>query len=133
MNQRTLVMLKPDALKRGLVGQIISRIEDKGFKIAAIKTLMLSENIVKEHYAHHGEKSFFGELTAFMLSGPVMVMIVEGESVIEAVRTMVGSTKWHEALPGTIRGDYANSTICNLIDASDTSENAEKEIKRFFE
>lgn len=133
MNQRTFVMLKPNALKRGLVGRIISRIEDKGIKITSIKTLMLNENIVKEYYSHHAGKSFLGELTAFMLSGPVMVMIVEGDDVIEAVRTMIGSTKWHEALPGTIRGDYANSTIGNLIEASDTSENAEEEIKRFFE
>lgn len=131
-NQRTYVMLKPDAYDRKLMGKIITRIEEKGWKITNMKMMMLNEEILKIHYAHLVEKPFFGELVAFMTSGPVVGMIVEGDSVIEGVRTLVGSTKWFEAAPGTIRGDYAFNTTCNLVHASDSVENADAEIKRFF-
>lgn len=132
MIQRTYIMLKPDAYQRKLVGKIITRIEEKGWAITNMKMMMLDNRILEEHYAHLTDKPFFSELVAFMTSGPVVGMIVEGESVIEGMRTLMGPTKWYEALPGTIRGDYANNTTCNLIHGSDSVEAADAEIKRFF-
>lgn len=132
MNQRTYVMLKPDAYSRGLMGRIISRIEDKGFKITAMKMMKLNEEIVKEHYAHHAEKPFFKDLVASLMTGPVVGMIVEGDGVIEGMRILMGSTKWYEAAPGTIRGDFSCNTLYTLIHGSDSAEAAETEIKRFF-
>jgi len=129
--ERTYIMLKPDALKRCLAGEIISRIEKKGFKITSMKMFALTEEILKEHYAHIADKPFFGEIVKFMTSGPVIGMIVEGDGVVEGMRRLMGPTKWFEALPGTIRGDYAFSTGENLIHGSDSIENAEIEINRF--
>jgi len=129
--ERTYIMLKPDALKRCLVGEIISRIEKKGFKITAMRMFTLTEEILKEHYAHIADKPFFGEIVKFMTSGSVIGMIVEGDGVVEGMRRLMGPTKWFEALPGTIRGDYAFSTGENLIHGSDSIENAEIEINRF--
>ena len=129
--ERTYIMLKPDALKRCLAGEIISRIEKKGFKITSMKMFSLTEEILKEHYAHIADKPFFGEIVKFMTSGPVIGMIVEGDGVVEGMRRLMGPTKWFEALPGTIRGDYAFSTGENLIHGSDSIENAEIEINRF--
>ena len=130
--ERTYIMLKPDALKRGLIGEIISRIEKKGYKITAAKTMQLNEEILKEHYAHLADKPFFPEIVSFMTSGPVLAMIVEGQDVVKGMRILMGATKFEEALPGTIRGDYAFCTSENLIHGSDSIENAEIEIKRFF-
>jgi len=130
--ERTYIMLKPDALKRGLAGEIISRIEKKGYKIAAAKTMQLDEAILKEHYAHLADKPFFPEIVAFMTSGLVLAMIVEGPDVVKGMRILMGATKFEEATPGTIRGDYAFCTSENLIHGSDSIENAEIEIKRFF-
>lgn len=132
MNQQTYIMLKPDAHERKVMGKIITRIEEKGWNIINMKMMMLTEMILREHYSHLVDKAFFPELVAYMMSGPVLGMIVEGDSVIEGMRTLMGPTKWYEALPGTIRGDYANNTTCNLIHGSDSVENAEAEIKRFF-
>lgn len=129
--ERTYIMLKPDSLKRCLVGEIISRIEKKGFSITAMKMFTLTEELLKEHYAHIANEPFFGEIVKFMTSGQVIGMIVEGDSVVEGMRRLMGPTKWFEALPGTIRGDYAFSTGQNLIHGSDSVENAEIEIKRF--
>lgn len=129
---RTYIMLKPDALKRGLMGEIISRIERKGYKIAAAKTMQLDAEILKEHYAHLTDKPFFPELVEYMTSGPVLAMIVEGPDVVLGMRILMGATKFEEATPGTIRGDYAYCTTENLIHGSDSKENAEIEIKRFF-
>ncbi len=131
-NQRTYVMLKPDAHRRKLMGKIISRIEEKGWEITNIRMMKLNEEILREHYAHLAEKPFFGEIVAFMTSGPILGMIVEGDGVVEGMRILMGPTKWFEALPGTIRGDLANNTTYNLIHGSDSVENAEIEIKRFF-
>lgn len=131
--ERTYIMLKPDAYKRKLMGKIINRIEEKGFTITNMKMLYLNEEILKEHYEHLTSKPFFPELVEFMTSGPVIGMIVEGEDVINGMRLLMGPTKWLEALPGTIRGDFAFSTTENLIHGSDSKENAEIEIKRFFE
>lgn len=129
---RTYIMLKPDALKRGLIGEIIARIEKKGYKIAAAKTMQLDAEILKEHYAHLTDKPFFPELLEYMTSGPVLAMIVEGPDVVLGMRILMGATKFEEAAPGTIRGDYAFCTTENLIHGSDSKENAEIEIKRFF-
>jgi nucleoside-diphosphate kinase len=129
--EKTYIMLKPDSLKRYLVGEIISKIEKKGFNITAIKMFELTEEILKEHYAHIADKPFFKELVKYMTSGPVIGMIVEGDDVVAGMRRLIGPTKWFEALPGTIRGDFAFSTQNNLIHGSDSVENAKVEIKRF--
>ena len=130
--ERTYIMLKPDALKRGVAGEIISRIERKGYKIAEAKTIMLTEEVLKEHYVHIADKPFFPEVVEYMVSGPVLAMIVEGPDVVQGMRILMGATKWEEAAPGTIRGDYAFCTSENLIHGSDSVENAEIEINRFF-
>lgn len=130
--ERTYIMLKPDAVKRGLMGEIISRIERKAFKITNMKMMTLNEEIIKEHYAHLADKPFFPEIVEYMTSGPVLAMVVEGNDVVQGMRNIMGATKWLEATAGTIRGDYANSTTENLIHGSDSVENAEIEIKRFF-
>lgn len=130
--ERTYIMLKPDAIKRGLAGAIISRIEAKGFKIINIKSLLLTKEILKEHYYHLIEKPFYPEVEVFMMSGPVWGMIVEGENAVEAMRNLIGPTKIEDAPAGTIRGDFAFSTSENIIHGSDSSENAKIEIARFF-
>ena len=128
--EQTYIMLKPDALTRGLTGEIIARIEKKGYKILAAKTMLLSENILREHYAHLTTFGFFPSLLSYMMSGNVLGMVVEGPGAVLGVRMLMGATK--EALPGTIRGDYAFSTRENLIHGSDSAENAQIEITRFF-
>ena len=130
--ERTYIMLKPDALKRGVAGEIISRIERKGYKIVEAKTMQLGEDILKEDYAHIADKPFFPVLVEYMTSGPVLAMIVEGPDVVQGMRILMGATKWEETAPGTIRGDYAFCTTENLIHGSDSVENAVIEIKRFF-
>jgi nucleoside-diphosphate kinase len=125
-------MLKPDALKRGLAGEILARIEKKGYKFADMKLMQLNKAILKEHYAHIADRPFFPDLVAYMTSGPVLAMIVEGPDVVLGMRILMGATKFEEAAPGTIRGDYAFCTTENLIHGSDSKENAEIEIKRFF-
>jgi nucleoside diphosphate kinase len=125
-------MLKPDCVKRGLMGEVISRIERKGYKIVDAKMMNLDEAILKEHYAHLADKPFFPEIVSFMTSGPVLGMIVEGENAVQGMRIIMGATKFEEATAGTIRGDFAHSTSENLIHGSDSLENAEIEIKRFF-
>ena len=129
---RTYIMLKPDALKRGLAGEILARIEKKGYKFADMKLMQLNKAILKEHYAHIADRPFFPDLVAYMTSGPVLAMIVEGPDVVLGMRIFLGATKFEEAAPGTIRGDYAFCTTENLIHGSDSKENAEIEIKRFF-
>lgn len=130
--ERTYVMLKPDCLERGLMGTVISRIENKGYKITDAKMMNLDEDILKEHYAHLADKHFFPDIVAFMTSGPVLGMIVEGENAVKGMRILMGATKFEEAAAGTIRGDFAHSTSENIIHGSDSIENAEIEIKRFF-
>ncbi len=130
--QKTYIMLKPDAVKRGLMGRIIGRIEDKGFKIVNAKMFTLTVAQLEEHYAHLKDKPFFKDIVEYMTSGPVLGMIVEGDDVILGMRKIMGATKWLEADAGTIRGDFACSTTQNLIHGSDSEETAEAEIKRFF-
>lgn len=130
--ERTYVMLKPDTLERGLVGNIISRIEKKGYNIIDIKKFNLTKEILDDHYHHKMDKPFYPEIIAFMTRGPVIGMIVEGNGAIDGIRMLAGPTYYTEAQPGTIRGDYASSLGENLIHASDSSESAEIEILRFF-
>jgi len=130
--ERTFVMLKPDCIKRGLVGEVISRIERKGYRIVNAKIMWLDEDLLRVHYAHLADKPFFPEILSYMMSGPVLAMIVEGKNVVVGVRILMGATKFEEAAAGTIRGDFAMSTSENIIHGSDSPENAEAEIKRFF-
>ncbi|MBR2552415.1 MAG: nucleoside-diphosphate kinase [Erysipelotrichaceae bacterium] len=132
MNERTYIMLKPDCVKRGLIGEVIARIERRGYRIADMKMINLSEAILREHYAHIADKPFFPETLNYMTSGPVVAMIVEGENAIEGMRLLMGPTRFGAAQPGTIRGDYATSTTYNIIHGSDAPETATVEIKRFF-
>jgi len=130
--EKTFVMLKPEALKRNVIGEIISKIEKKGLKIIDMKTMQLDENKIKEHYAHIVHQPFFPNVLENMLSGPVLAMIVEGENAVEAMMILSGPTKWDECSPGTIRGDYVTNTSYNIIHRSDSLETAQLEIKRFF-
>ena len=130
--ERTYIMLKPDCVRRGLMGEVIARIERKGFAITEVKMMQLDEAILREHYAHLAEKPFFPGLVEYMTSGPVLGMIVEGDNVVKGMRILMGATKYEEAAAGTIRGDFATSTTENIIHGSDSPENAEIEIARFF-
>ncbi|NLO45189.1 MAG: nucleoside-diphosphate kinase [Clostridiales bacterium] len=131
--QRTLVLLKPDCLKRRLVGDVISRIEKKGFCITDIKMLTLTEKCLREHYSHITGEPFFSRVMSYMMSGPVIAMVVEGDGAVQEMRKLIGATKYTEAAPGTIRGDFACGSNENIIHGSDTPENAEIEIKRMFD
>jgi nucleoside-diphosphate kinase len=130
--ERTYIMLKPDCIRRGLMGEVISRIEKKGYKITDAKMMRLSEGILREHYAHLVDKPFFPDIVAFMTSGPVLGMIVEGENAVAGMRALMGATKFEDMAAGTIRGDFAFNTGENIIHGSDSKESAETEIKRFF-
>ncbi|MBE6830430.1 MAG: nucleoside-diphosphate kinase [Ruminococcaceae bacterium] len=130
--ERTCILLKPDALKRRLAGRIISRIEDKGYIIADARMLQLDEAVLREHYSHLADQPFFPDIVRYMVSGPVLAMIVEGKNVVEGTRKIIGATRFEDAAAGTIRGDYAFSTRQNLIHGSDSAESAEIEIRRFF-
>lgn len=130
--ERTLVIIKPDALQRTLVGEIIGRFERKGLKIIGLKMVSISDALIVEHYAHHADKPFFENLKKFMQETPVVVMALEGLEAVEAVRLVAGQTKSRTADVGTIRGDLAMSIQTNLVHASDSTENAKEEIKRFF-
>ncbi len=129
---RTLVIVKPGAVKRGIIGRVIQRFEDKGLKIVAMKMRQLDDRILEEHYAHLKDKPFFPRLVRAMKSAPVVLMVIEGKDVVDVVRKMAGPTNGREALPGTIRGDFSMSIQNNVVHASDSKESAEKEIKRFF-
>jgi nucleoside-diphosphate kinase len=130
--ERTFSMLKPGVLQRRLAGEIIARIERKGLKIIALKMMTIPRSLSETHYAEHREKSFFAELLSFITSGPVVAMVIEGEHAIAQVRRLCGATKVDDALPGTIRGDFAMHTGLNIIHASDSSASAEREIGLFF-
>lgn len=130
--EKTLVILKPDAVKRKLVGEIISRFEKKNFTITSMKMMTIDKSTAHEHYSHVKDLPFFEEMISYMTSGPVVVLIIEGERVIDSVRNMIGKTSNFEALPGTIRGDFGYHRYENIIHASDSVKSAEIEIKRFF-
>ena len=130
--QRTLVIIKPDAVQRRLIGKIISRFEEKGLEIIALKMTVITEELAKKNYSVHNGKDYYEKLIKFIISGPVVVMVLRGKNVIEVTRKMMGYTAGHEAIPGTIRGDLAMSERFNLIHGSDSVESAEKEINLFF-
>lgn len=133
MSQRTLVLLKPDAVRRGLVGEIIGRIERKaGWSIAALELRTLDRSILEQHYAEHVGRPFYEPLVEFMSSGPVVALVVEGERVIEGVRTLAGPTDPIAAAPGSVRGDFGTIVRENLVHASDSEESAARELKLFF-
>ena len=130
--EQTLVILKPSAIHRGLIGKIINRFQEKGLIITGIKMMQLNETILREHYAHLVDKPFFPSLLESMMSTPVIVMCLEGKDCVEVVRLMTGATNGRKALPGTIRGDYAMSGQENIVHGSDSVENAQIELARFF-
>lgn len=130
---RTLVICKPDAVERGLVGEIISRFERKGLHLVAVELRHLDEEVLSVHYEEHLEKPFYGDLVSFMSRSPVVVMVVEGpEDTYAVVRSMMGATNPRESAPGTIRGDYGLIVTENLVHGSDSPESAEREISIFF-
>jgi len=130
--QRTFVMIKPDGVRRGLIGDIISRFERRGMKIVAMKMVKIDRALAERLYEEHKGKSFFEELISYVTSGPVVAMVVEADEAVSVVRKMIGATDPKEALPGTIRGDYALSKAENVIHASDSPEKASREISIFF-
>jgi nucleoside-diphosphate kinase len=132
INEKTLVLIKPDAIQRGLIGKIISRFEQKGLKLVGMKMIALDEAILREHYAHLADKPFFASLSRFMSSTPIIAMCYEGLEVVQAVRLLCGITKARSAEAGSIRGDLAMSMACNVVHASDSVETAKAEVARFF-
>jgi nucleoside-diphosphate kinase len=130
--ERTLALLKPGVLSRRIAGEILTRIERKGFEIVGLKLLRVSREMAERHYAEHREKSFFGELVDYMTSGPVIALVLEGDGAVPMLRALCGSTRAEAALPGTIRGDFAMHTGLNIIHASDSNESAAREIGLFF-
>ncbi|WP_408006527.1 nucleoside-diphosphate kinase [Pseudalkalibacillus sp. A8] len=130
--EKTFLMVKPDGVQRNLIGEIVSRFEKKGFKLAGAKLMQISEELAQNHYGEHKERPFFGELVDFITSGPVFAMVWEGENVIATARNMMGKTNPSDASPGTIRGDYAVQVGQNIIHGSDSPESAEREINLFF-
>ncbi len=132
MMQRTLVIIKPDAVNRGLAGEIIARFEDKGLKIVGMKMKHLEDAELEEHYSHLKDKPFFPALRNFMKHSPSLVVCLEGTGVVDAVRLMCGPTHGLQAAPGTIRGDYSMSIQQNVVHASESDEAAVQEVKRFF-
>jgi len=133
MMQRTVVLLKPDTLQRGLVGEIIHRFERKGLKLVALKMMTASEILLEEHYAHHKDKPFFEGLKKFMSSSPIICMLWEGKDAVEVARKMAGATSGREAELGSIRGDFSMSTSNNIIHVSDSQSSAREEEVRFFD
>lgn len=131
-NQRTLSIIKPDAVAKNVIGEIYSRFEKAGLKIVAAKMLHLSKEQAEGFYAEHKERGFFGELVGFMTSGPVMVQVLEGEDAIAKNRELMGATNPKEAAPGTIRADFAQSIDANAVHGSDSPESAEREVAYFF-
>ncbi|MGI5883262.1 MAG: nucleoside-diphosphate kinase, partial [Dethiobacteria bacterium] len=130
--EQTFSMIKPDAVQRNLVGEIIGRFEKKGLKLAALKLLSINKELAERHYAEHVGKPFFKDLVSFITSGPVVAMVWEGQNAIQVVRTMMGKTDPQEALPGTIRGDFGLFTGNNIVHGSDSPESASREINLFF-
>lgn len=130
--QRSVVLLKPDALQRGYVGEIISRFERKGLKLMGLKMMKLTDEILDVWYEHHREKTFFGNLKQFMMSAPIIAMLWEGQEAVNTIRKLCGTTRGYEAEAGSIRGDFALSTQHNIIHASDSLETAKREEKIIF-
>ena len=132
-NERTLVLCKPDAVQRGRVGQVISRFEQKGLKIAGMKMLRVDEALANRHYQEHVEKAFYPALRDFITSSPVVALVIEGDNAVEVIRTLMGVTNPQKAAPGTIRGDFGINLTKNLAHGSDSLASAEREIALFFD
>ena len=130
--ETTLVLLKPDAVRRGLVADLIGRFERRGFRIRGLKQLVLERSVAEEHYAEHSARPFFGELVDFITSGPLVALALEGPSAIATVRTMMGATNPLDSAPGTIRGDYALVLSENIVHGSDSPESAARELPLYF-
>ena len=132
MSERTLVLIKPDGVARGLIGEVLSRIERKGFRVVALELRVLERAVAEEHYGEHKDKPFFGDLVAFITGGPLVAAVIEGPEAISSWRTMMGATNPANAAPGTIRGDLATETQMNVTHGSDSPESAAREIELFF-
>ncbi|HLR60598.1 MAG TPA: nucleoside-diphosphate kinase [Pseudogracilibacillus sp.] len=130
--QKSFIMVKPDGVQRGLIGEVVQRLENKGFKLVGAKLMSIPTELAETHYGEHKERPFFGELVDFITSGPVFAMVWEGENVISTSRLMIGETNPAEANPGSIRGDFAVTVAKNIIHGSDSPESAEREINLFF-
>jgi nucleoside-diphosphate kinase len=130
--ERTLVLIKPDAVQRGLAGEILARFERRGLAIREARLVQVDRALAEQHYAEHAEKPFFGELVAFITSAPTLALALEGESAIPVVRTTMGATNPTDAAPGTIRGDLALAMPDNLVHGSDSPESAERELQLWF-
>src|ERR1700752_3571097 len=130
--QRTLILIKPDAFARNLTGEIIARFERKGLRLVAMKLMTMSRDLAAQHYAEHEGKPFYEELVTFITSGPLVAMVLEGESAIAAARQVIGATNPLEASPGSIRGDYAIAVGQNMVHGSDAPESAAREVGLFF-
>lgn len=130
--QRTLVLCKPDAVQRGLVGRIISRFEEKGLKIVGMKILSVDEALAHKHYQEHVNKPFFSELVSFIISSPIVALAIEGNNAVEVVRGLMGATNPQNATPGTIRGDFGLDLTKNLVHGSDSLASAKRELAFFF-
>lgn len=133
MSERTLIAVKPDGVQRRLVGQIIHRFEQRGFKLVGLRMLQASEDLLSEHYCELRAKSFYHDLVHYMTSGPMVVMVWEGHNVVQTSRTMVGHTNPAEAPPGTVRGDFSSHVSRNVVHASDSVEGAQREIQLWFQ
>ncbi len=129
---KTFFMIKPDGVRRNLVGEVISRVEEKGFEITKIKMMMISKSLAEEHYGEHKDKLFFNDLVEFITSGPVVAMQVEGENVVAQIRNLMGATNPSDATPGSIRGDLATELDQNVVHGSDSDISAERELNLFF-
>ncbi|MEO5876564.1 MAG: nucleoside-diphosphate kinase [Streptosporangiaceae bacterium] len=132
MSERTLILVKPDGVRRGVVGDVISRLERKGLKLVALELKTLPRDTAEDHYGEHRERPFFGELVEFITGGPLVALVAEGPRAIEAFRTLAGATDPVKATPGTIRGDHALEIGENVVHGSDSPESAAREIKLFF-
>jgi len=130
--ERTLILVKPDAFARNLSGEIIARFERKGLRLAALKQMTMTTELAEQHYAEHAGKPFFGELTSFITSGPLVAMVLEGDRAIEAARQVIGATDPLKASPGSIRGDFAIEVGQNMVHGSDAPESAAREVGLFF-
>ncbi len=130
---KTFFMIKPDGVKRNLIGNVVSRVEKEGFVITKMKMMSISDDLAKKHYAEHSEKPFFNDLVDFITSGPVVAMEVEGEDAVSEIRRIMGATNPSEAEPGTIRADLATKLEENVVHGSDSEESAERELSLFFE
>jgi nucleoside-diphosphate kinase len=130
--ERTLILVKPDAFARNLTGEIIARFERKGLRLVALKQMTMAGELAERHYAEHAEKPFFGELVAFITSGPLVAMVLEGDRAVDSARQVIGATDPLQASPGSIRGDYAVEVGRNMVHGSDSGESAAREVALFF-